>query len=178
MKLHLGCGRRVLPGFVNIDRFVEEDGVENHDILNLPYPDGSVSLILAEHMIEHLPFQQEEAFWREAHRLLKPGGVLEVEVPDMEWLCRAFLEGKDDFREFYKVGAADHYFGNGRAVDQRWGIITTHFFGNQNGPGQFHHCAYTEAKLKRVSAMIGFSNCDVQTLFNKGAQCLRAHIVK
>lgn len=178
MNLHLGCGRRVLPGFINSDRFVDDVGLEKHDILNLPYPDESADLILAEHMIEHLTFQEEEEFCREAYRVLKRGGVLEVEVPDMEWLRRTFLEGQDKFREFYKVGAVDHYFGNGRATDQRWGITTAHFFGNQNGQGQFHYCAYTDAKLKHVAFMAGFPSCVTETIFNKGAQCLRARIVK
>ena len=40
----------------------------------------------------------------------------------------------------------------GRALDQRWGILQTMFFGNQNGAGQFHRSAYTEGKLRAIAA--------------------------
>ncbi len=65
--------------------------------------------------------------------------------------------GQDDWREFYMVGAVDHYAGCGRDLDQRWGILQTMFFGNQNGAGQFHRSAYTEGKLRAIAAASGAS---------------------
>ncbi len=55
------------------------------------------------------------------------------------------------------VGAVDHYAGCGRALDQRWGILQTMFFGNQNGAGQFHRSAYTEGKLRAIAGAAGRS---------------------
>jgi predicted SAM-dependent methyltransferase len=178
MKLHLGCGKNIKPGYVNIDAFYKHEGVVNEDILNLPYKDGSVEEILAEHMFEHIPFKDEERLFLESFRLLKKGGILKIEVPDMEWLCKQFLEGKDDFKSFYKVGAVDDYFGNHKSIEHRWGIITTHFFGNQNGGGQFHYNGYTKQKLMRIAEMLKFSSCDVVKIMNKGAQALVATFVK
>jgi hypothetical protein len=72
----------------------------------------------------------------------------------------------------------DHYAGHGRALDQRWGILQTMFFGNQNGPGQFHRSAYTDAKIRALAAQLGFAAVDVTTLFNKGGQALRAVLTR
>ena len=80
-KLNLGCGERKKAGYVNLDwqEAVRPDVV--HDLNKLPYPfrDAAFDVIEASHVIEHLdrPF----AVMKELHRLLKPGGQLQVRVP-------------------------------------------------------------------------------------------------
>jgi predicted SAM-dependent methyltransferase len=73
MKLHLGCGKVILPGFTNID-VRGEVGVNGIDIVGpvdvLGFPDSSVDLIYACHVLEHL------------HRVLKPEGTLRISIPD------------------------------------------------------------------------------------------------
>ncbi|MDF2433973.1 MAG: hypothetical protein JWP44_3604 [Mucilaginibacter sp.] len=178
MKLHLGCGKNVKEGYINIDKYVDLPGVENLDIFNLPYSNNSVDEILAEHLIEHIRFNDEEKFWNECSRLLKADGKLIIETPDFEWLCKKFLEAEDSFKEFYQVGSKDHYFGNSTTLNQRWGILTTQFFGNQNGEGQFHFNAYTKQKLISIAKLKNFSECTVDIKFNKGAQVLVATMIK
>ena len=116
--------------------------------------------------------------WPEMARVLRVGSELTIEVPDFEWICATFLQAKDEWRAFYVVGHADHYAGCGRALDQRWGILQTMFFGNQNGAGQFHRSAYTEAKLRAIAAALHFSGIIVDRLFNKGGQALRAVLTR
>lgn len=54
-----------------------------HDIRKaLRFDDESVSRILAEHVIEHVPFMAGFGFLRECHRVLEPGGVLRLAFPD------------------------------------------------------------------------------------------------
>jgi predicted SAM-dependent methyltransferase len=178
-SLHLGCGPNLLPGWVNIDRVARTPEVRTDiDLTRLPWPDASVAAILAEHVFEHLGFTEEQQVWTEAARVLQPGGTLTIEVPDFEWVCTSFLAAEDKFTSFYEVGHPDHYAGHGRALDQRWGILQTMFFGNQNGPGQFHHTAYTEAKLHALAAMLGFAAITVDRIFNKGGQALRAVLTR
>jgi predicted SAM-dependent methyltransferase len=178
MKLHLGCGKNIKVGYINIDNYVDFPGVEKLDIFNLPYKENLVDEILSEHLVEHIGFKDEERFWRECARVLKPGGKLVTETPDFEWLCKQFLKAEDSFEEFYKVGSTDHYFGHGKTLTQRWGILTTQFFGNQNGEGQFHHNAYTTQKFVKIAGMMQFNECNVTKVFNKGAQSLVAIMVK
>jgi hypothetical protein len=47
------------------------------------------------------------------------GGILIIEVPDMEWVFTEFVKQEDSFKDFYQVGAVDHYFGNGIEISNR-----------------------------------------------------------
>jgi len=179
VRLHIGCGANALPGWINVDRVAHAPGVVTDlDVTDLPYSDGAVDAVLAEHVLEHLSFAEEALAWREFARVLRPGGTLTLEVPDFEWVCATFLAASDDWREFYVVGAVDHYAGCGTALDQRWGILQTMFFGNQNGAGQFHRSGYTEGKLRAIAAALSFQSIAVHRLFNKGGQALRARLVR
>lgn len=178
-RLHIGCGPRRLAGWVNADLVSHKPGVVTDiELTDLPYVDGSVDEILAEHVLEHLSFAEEALAWPEMARVLRRGGRLTLEVPDFEWVCAVFLAGVDDWREFYVVGHADHYAGCGTALNQRWGIVQTMFFGNQNGDGQFHRSAYTEGKLRALARRTGFSAIKVERRFAKGGQALRAKLTR
>jgi len=60
LRLHIGCGERLLPGWVNADCVARVPGVVTGlDLTALPYPDNSVAEILAEHVLEHLSFAEE-----------------------------------------------------------------------------------------------------------------------
>ena len=75
MKLHLGCGKTILPNWVNIDCFPAE-GVTVFDLARcrenkLPFPDDSVDEIFASHLIEHIP--DTLSMMQELHRVAQPG---------------------------------------------------------------------------------------------------------
>jgi len=178
LKLHLGCGNNFKDGYVNIDKYVNRDDVHQFDILELPFTENSVSEILAEHLVEHLSFHEEKLFFYEVKRVLTDGGFIKIEVPDMEWVFSEFSKAKDDFKDFYEVGSVDHYFGNGNELDNRWGVLTTHIWGNQNGDGQFHKNGYTEQKLRNIGKLVGFTSCQVNRGFNKKTQVLLCTLTK
>lgn len=93
MKLHLGCGERRLPEFINIDSRQTQATDYVTDAATLPFPDGSVERIETYHMIEHLSLQHLAAALDEWQRVLVPGGVLVIECPDFDALVKEYLGG-------------------------------------------------------------------------------------
>lgn len=75
--LNFGAGPNQLPEpWQNLD--------PTHDIRKrLRFESGSVAAILAEHVIEHIPFLQALGFFQECLRVLEPGGVLRIAFPDV-----------------------------------------------------------------------------------------------
>lgn len=96
MKLHLGCGKRHIHGFVHIDAidYPHVDHVSSID--NLPFiPSGTVDLIYNCHVLEHFKRCDVGRVLREWFRVLEPGGVLRISVPDFEKLCQVYGSYKD-----------------------------------------------------------------------------------
>jgi SAM-dependent methyltransferase len=61
----------------------------------LPHATGSVDVIYTSHMLEHLFREDAETFLRECHRVLRPGGVLRLAVPDLALDVKEYLEHGD-----------------------------------------------------------------------------------
>jgi SAM-dependent methyltransferase len=84
LKLHLGCGRTILPGWVNVD-IQRNDGVDvvadfdRCSTTPLPFPDDSVIEIQAFHLIEHL--SNPLPFMQELHRVARAGAKAVFRCP-------------------------------------------------------------------------------------------------
>jgi len=92
VKINLGCGTNKLDGWRNHDADV--------DITKrLPFDDASVDAILAEHCVEHIDYYSALRFFAECKRVLKPGGVLRVCVPDIDRIRRL---GDQEYFDFAK----------------------------------------------------------------------------
>lgn len=97
MKLHIGCGPRILQGWVNLDLEPGPGGVVYDATKPLPYEDQSVSFIYSEHFIEHLDYHSALAHLKDCFRVLKPAGALRVSTPDLFTLTKAYLEQSTKF---------------------------------------------------------------------------------
>ena len=99
--LHVGCGNRPIPGWCNTDVAHLNANVQYVNALEpLPFEDASFQYVFSEHFIEHLPFEEGLRFFREAARVLKPGGILRTATPDLKFLSELY-SGADGGRKRY-----------------------------------------------------------------------------
>lgn len=86
--LNLGGGRCCHPragyeNYISVDQRVRGGWAVQHDLRQrLPLPDGVVSRILSEDVIEHIPVEAIVTLLLECYRLLKPGGLVRIGAPD------------------------------------------------------------------------------------------------
>lgn len=92
LRVNLGCGLAAKTGWVNVDMVKYPDVNCLFDCRKkLPFSDCSVRAIFTEHFVEHLDYCEEiPAFLSECHRVLLPGGVIRIVVPDAEKYVRGY----------------------------------------------------------------------------------------
>ena len=94
LKLHLGCGKRHIPGFVHIDtvQFPHIDYVQ--DIRTLPQiADRSVELIYACQALTYFDREEVVPVLAEWRRVLQPGGILRLSVINFDTIVRLYTAG-------------------------------------------------------------------------------------
>lgn len=91
IKLHLGCGKRKIHGWTNIDvdPSVNPDSIDRAEELK-GILDNSVSMIYASHLLEHYKRKETKNILRVWYKKLLPGGVLRVAVPDFAKVVEAY----------------------------------------------------------------------------------------
>ena len=95
-RLHLGAGGHNLPGWYNIDYPPAELALNLR--WPLPFDSNSIELVFLSHLLEHL-YKKRDAprLLREILRVLRPGGVVRIIVPDAEVYMRAYVENDEKF---------------------------------------------------------------------------------
>ncbi len=147
LKLNLGCGDKLLPGYMNIDVAPSRRGARPDvlcDLRNLEtFPDASADEILAVHVIEHFWRWEVEDVLREWVRVLKPGGEMVIECPNLVAACETLLADP------VSAAAAD-------ANGQRSMWV---FYGDPSwrDPLMCHRWAYTPASLAELLERCGLT---------------------
>jgi predicted SAM-dependent methyltransferase len=109
LLVNLGCGAKGLEGWINVDS-VRLPGVSCvwDSRRGLPFPDGSVRAIFCEHFLEHIDYDDEAPrLLSDCVRVLEPGGVLRLVVPDAERYVRAYVA--EDWSEMRKLRSCDRF---------------------------------------------------------------------
>jgi predicted SAM-dependent methyltransferase len=127
-------------GYTTIDILPEHkpDIVADASDLSMIEP-GSADEFYASHVLEHFSFPRALLVLAGWARVLKPGGLLKLAVPDMEVYAHFLLNGHNPF-----ITMRD--------------IYGTHSKG-ESGP-QAHHFGYTRRMLVQILAVMGFGDYD------------------
>ncbi|NKC16481.1 MAG: methyltransferase domain-containing protein [Gammaproteobacteria bacterium] len=104
--LQVGCGDRLLKGFLNTDVFSNRAADRGVDLrfdlpfpgrcFDLPFPGRCLDGVYAHHVVEHLSHDHACRFMGEARRVLRAGGTLRIIVPDLAKFARAYCDKPDD----------------------------------------------------------------------------------
>lgn len=89
--LNFGCGRRFVQSWKNIDLHAG-DGVIRHRLPEpFPFSSESFEVVYSSHVLEHFTREEAQRVIAECYRILRPGGILRLVVPDLEDVTREYL---------------------------------------------------------------------------------------
>jgi len=127
IKLNIGCGNAIEPGYINIDRYNNTGNIDmNADLAELPFKNNSVDEIYTSHVFEHINLTKIYGVVEEWKRVLKIGGKLNLHLPDLETEVKKWLEAPDD-KKWFEVHR---------------------IFGGQTHEGNAHYCGFNCNSLK------------------------------
>ena len=141
LRLNIG-GEEPAPGWkiLNLHAAPSVDYVADCSNLEM-FADASVDDLYASHVLEHLPYLDKlPRALREFHRVLKPGARARISVPDLDVLCRLFLEAKAQPNERI--------------------LIMRMMFGGQLDPNDFHYVGLSLDILAGLLGTAGFSRLE------------------
>lgn len=129
MKINVGAGRHILDGWCNIDvqrsPRAKRDPEIFADARNIPLPDECADEVMAIHVFEHFYYWECASVLAEWRRLLKPGGLLVLELPDLLKCCQNVVDGTTDSGKHKDQFGMWGLYGDPREADQymahRWG---------------------------------------------------------
>jgi predicted SAM-dependent methyltransferase len=149
-RLNLGCGNKRMPGFENADNFKADFVDAVYNLYDIPYEDGTIAEIHSEHALEHVGKVLGERAIKEWARVLKPGGLLHLKIPDFD-LCIS------DYLTSSAAGAATTV--NGYPAKE-WYKYT--IFGIQKSQAgeadqsQYHTWGYSKNEIRELLEAVGF----------------------
>lgn len=149
-SLNVGCGNVPLQGWINTDKYyypgsenplTDQRTVKSWDQTEdsqwifgiaekLNFPNESFDEVMLIHCLEHLSMENGNLAIKEAHRVLKPGGRLDIEVPNLLIAADLIIKTPMTDPKWYRV----------------MGLL--HGTTGLDGEGQFHLCGYTPEYLR------------------------------
>lgn len=177
MKLELGGGKNFdLDGYLNVDVKVGRGINFVGNLLALFSPDADISDypdlkkliehdlftgVRAVHFVEHIPWIYQEAMFDWIHRILEPGGSLEIVTPNLEYFCKVYLKRSRwrlsrYMKKVFKGVVLDlfpetdhpHILSSKSEIDLRRWFNFKIFSGCSLG--DYHHCLYDKCMLQHI----------------------------
>lgn len=164
MKINVACGKQTWPDFFCVDAQRSPKATRDPDLLHafefaadgallnpLPLADAVADEVHSYHFIEHVYAWEAPSLLRDWYRLLRAGGRLVLELPDIEKAARNLLAGLGDQMAMWPL------YGD-------W---------NHKDPYMMHKHGYTPASITRLLAEHGFTRVQVLPPKTHGARANR-----
>lgn len=149
--LEIGGGDCRLAGAVHVDPGKPPAIPAMWGAEPLPFADESFDLVYSSHCLEHIPFHRTHTALTEASRVLRPGGRIELWVPDFAYLVRCYHA---------KTGHEDGWIApEEHQGDPMYWLNARVFSGREeyaNDPLQVHRSLFDAAYLGRCLLRAGF----------------------
>ena len=144
----------------------------------IPFEDQSFDVVYHSHFLEHLERAAAPGFLRECHRVLKPGGILRVVVPDLELFLRRYSTATEELDRGDSLTAeSEHECAvyklfdqmvrsevSGAAEQKPWvRSIERLIRGNAASTGENHRWMYDRHSLARILVRAGFAEVERQS---------------
>ena len=147
IDLDIGAGDASRPGWVTLDI---SDGCDLYWDLRrgIPFPTGSVRMVYSSHLFEHMDFESGQELLGEVLRVLQPGGIVSVCVPNARLYIDAYL-GVAEL-------SPDHDFWE-PALQGREGISLINYVAYMGGE---HKCLFDIDSLLARLELVGFTEVE------------------
>lgn len=149
MKYNLGCGKNILPGWINVDLVPFSKEVYELDIRNLDrlpdFNEGSADHILLKHVIEHFNLPEIKRILGNCYYMLKEDGILEISTPDFGLINDGWLSG--EFSAEYLSKVIYGWYAN---VGER-----------EDADYMYHKLIFDRAWLRDILMRIGFDKVEI-----------------
>jgi predicted SAM-dependent methyltransferase len=170
-RLNWGCGPTPPSGWINSDRLAGEGIDVSCDIRQgLPLDADDFDYVVAIHALQDLPYLDVLPVLRELRRVLRPGGVLRLAVPDLERALAAYARGD---REYFYVPDGEIVALSGKLIVQLtwYGSVRTPFTWEfalellvKAGFAKVQRCAYRQTSTSHPG-IVELDNRERESLF-------------
>jgi predicted SAM-dependent methyltransferase len=105
VRLNIGSSGEHVEGWINADLLRDPDGMclRMDATERWPFDDGAAEAINSEHVVEHLEPGLAPAFFAEAYRVLRPGGVIRTSTPDLRGIAEAYLAAEPAVLDIHRA---------------------------------------------------------------------------
>ena len=154
-KLHLGCGKNILDGWLNTDVLSRRRDVRYLDVTKrFPFSNtDEFDYVFSEHLIEHIPLSGGLAMLGECYRILKLGGKIRITTPDLAFLINICREDKSAIENEYIAWAVERLPPLPLSASFPESLIVNDFMRNWG-----HRFIYDERTLSLALRSAGFSD--------------------